>query len=110
MTRGRVSRVLAWALCRRFQHRSRRGPSALGEFWLASDAITNSDRDRPGTRAFAKVRAEVPPEEIDEFFVVGCTVGAYIVFPYGKRIDDKTRWSINQSRGHVRADRFDLTL
>lgn len=64
------------------------------------------------SRAFAKVLAEVPAEEIDEFFAAGCTVAAYIVFPYGKRIDGRTSWSINQSGGMraLIADLFDLML
>lgn len=46
------------------------------------------------------------------FYDLGCTVGAYVVFPLPVQVDDEWRQSINQRRGmeaRIR-DRFDLTL
>ncbi len=58
------------------------------------------------------VLREVPPAELTAFYDLGCTVGAYTVFPYAIQIDGKWRRSINQARGmhHQVRDRFDLTL
>ena len=89
-----------------------RHESTLGTFQLASDAITNtySMRDRP--RALVEARTGVPQHEIDAFYDLGCTVGAYTVFPRPVHANGRRRISINQARGmHPRiGDRFDLTL
>lgn len=58
------------------------------------------------------VLAEIPPDEVSAFSDLGCTVGAYVVFPPQVHRDGKWRRSINQARetnGKIR-DRFDLTL
>jgi hypothetical protein len=49
------------------------------------------------------------PNEVDELFNIGSTIGAYILFPKNK-IDNK--FTINQARGvnSLIDDRFDLTL
>ena len=54
----------------------------------------------------------MPPEEVASFFDLGCTVGAYVVFPLQVHRDGKWRRSINQARGTNGKihDRFDLTL
>lgn len=86
--------------------------SDRGEFWLSSDAITTSYRGWTRPASIVKVVAETPPDKVGAFFDLGCTVGAYIVFPFGAGVDGKVQRSINQVRGTsapVR-DRFDLTL
>ncbi|MGD1820456.1 MAG: DUF6994 family protein [Pleomorphochaeta sp.] len=79
--------------------------SELGEFSLGSDAITHSYRNQKNKQWLVKQI----PNEVDELFDVGCTIGAYTLFP-NKRIDKKP--TINQARGVNRLidDRFDLTL
>lgn len=79
--------------------------SELGEFFLGSDAITHSYRNQKRKRWLTK---EVP-DEVNELFDVGSTIGAYTVFPKN-RIDNK--FTINQARGvnTLIDDRFDLTL
>lgn len=80
--------------------------SALGEFSLSSDAIGHTYRY---VKAMAPVIEQVPIEELEEFYSVCSTIGAYIVFP-SQRIDAKP--TINGARGmHWKIrDRFDLTL
>ena len=79
--------------------------SELGEFYLGSDAITHSYRDQ----IRKKWLTEQIPNEVNELFDIGSTIGAYIIFP-NNRIDGKH--TINQARGFNRLidDRFDLTL
>lgn len=79
--------------------------SELGEFYFGSDAITHSYKNQKRK----KWLTEQIPNEINELFDTGSTIGAYIIFP-NKRIDGKH--TINQARGVNRSidDRFDLTL
>lgn len=86
--------------------------SRLGEFWLASDAITHTYTTWTRPARLVATLAQVPHEELAAFYDLGCTVGAYLVFPTQKQVDGKWRMSINQQRGvHPRIrDRFDLTL
>ena len=79
--------------------------SELGEFYLGSDAITHSYRNQIRKKWFT----EQIPDEVNELFDTGSTIGAYIIFP-NSRIDGKH--TINQARGITRFidDRFDLTL
>ena len=79
--------------------------SEQGEFNLGSDAITHSYKNQ--TRKQWLVRQI--PNEVDELFDTGSTIGAYTLFPRNK-IDNK--FTINQARGiNSRIDdRFDLTL
>lgn len=79
--------------------------SKLGEFFLGSDAITHSYRNHKRKQWLT----EQIPNEVNELFDVGSTIGAYIVFP-NHRIDGKH--TINQARGvnSLIDDRFDLTL
>jgi hypothetical protein len=86
--------------------------SHLGEFRLASDAITHTYRQWNRPPALVEARDQVPQHEIDAFLRLGCTVGAYTVFPRRVRADGKWRLSINQARGlhPLIGDRFDLTL
>lgn len=75
------------------------------EYFLGSDAITHSYRNHKGKH---QVISQIP-DDVNELFVAGSTIGAYILFP-NNRIDGKQ--TINQARG-VHAlinDRFDLTL
>lgn len=91
----------------RLQHQS-----ALGEFWLSSDAITHTYSRWTKPARMVAVLQQVPKEQVEAFYDLGCTVGAYVVFPYGAKVDGKWRQSINQRRGTLAAirDRFDLTL
>jgi hypothetical protein len=79
--------------------------SALGEFSLGSDAITHSYKNQIKKRWLT----EQVPDQVQELFEIGSTIGAYIIFP-NKQIDRKQ--TINQARGMSRLidDRFDLTL
>lgn len=79
--------------------------SALGDFSLGSDAITHSYRDH---RNKSWLTRQIP-NEVQELFDRGSTIGAYLVFP-NNQVDRKQ--TINQDRGIKRLidDRFDLTL
>ena len=79
--------------------------SELGEFILGSDAITHSYKNQKKKYWLIKQI----PNEVDELFDTGSTIGAYTLFPKNK-IDNK--FTINQARGVNRLidDRFDLTL
>ena len=79
--------------------------SELGEFYLGSDAITHSYKHQ----VRKKWLTEKIPNEVNELFDTGSTIGAYIIFP-NNRIDGKH--TINQARGvnNLIDDRFDLTL
>ena len=79
--------------------------SELGEFLLGSDAITHSYRNHKRKKWIT----EQIPNEVNELFDAGSTIGAYIIFP-NNRIDGKH--TINQARGvnSFIDDRFDLTL
>ena len=80
--------------------------SALGEFFLSSDAIGHTYRR---VKKMSHVIDTIQPEVINSFFSTCSTIGAYIVFP-SKKIDNKM--TINGARGinHKIQDRFDLTL
>jgi len=79
--------------------------SELGEFFLGSDAIIHSYKNHKRKRWII----EKIPDEVNELYNAGCTIGGYIIFPNNK-IDGKN--TINQARGVNRKidDRFDLTL
>ena len=80
--------------------------SELGEFLLGSDAITHSYRNRKMNKQ--KIVEQIP-EDANELFEIGSTIGAYTIFPKNQ-IDKKQ--TINQARGMnvFIDDRFDLTL
>jgi len=80
--------------------------SDLGDFRLSSDAFGHTYKN---TKKIAHIISQVPTEEIDSFFAVCSTIGAYILFPSNK-IDGKM--TINGARGCSAkiGDRFDLTL
>jgi hypothetical protein len=75
------------------------------EFFLGSDAITHSYKNHKRKHWLT----EQIPDEVNEIFNSGSTIGAYIIFPNNK-IDGKH--TINQARGvnSFIDDRFDLTL
>ncbi len=79
--------------------------SDLGEFILGSDAITHSYKNHKRKDWLTKQI----PNDVDELFDAGSTIGAFTIFP-NNRIDGKH--TINQARGvnHLIDDRFDLTL
>jgi hypothetical protein len=80
--------------------------SAIGEFFLSSDAITHSYAQ---TKKLSKVVSQVDPAKVISLYKTGSTIGAYIVFP-GNRINGKS--TLNGARGLNAKikDRFDLTL
>lgn len=77
--------------------------SAMGEFWLSSDAVIPTFKWAP------HIKAAIPDEELQAFIAVGYTIGGMMLFPMNQ-IDGK--WTINQARGCTKkiGDRFDLTL
>ena len=79
--------------------------SDLGRFTFGSDAITHSYKNQKPKEWITRQI----PDEVNELFNVGSTIGGYIIFP-NNRIDRKM--TINQARGVRRLidDRFDLTL
>lgn len=79
--------------------------SELGEFFLGSDAITHSYKNQKRKNWIV---TQIP-NEVNELFNAGSTIGAYILFP-NTRING--RHTINQARGvnSLIDDRFDLTL
>jgi hypothetical protein len=79
--------------------------SEHGEFLLGSDAITHSYRNQKRKQWLI----QQIPNDVDELFEIGSTIGAYIIFPKNQ-IDKK--FTINQARGVITLidDRFDLTL
>ena len=80
--------------------------SALGEFFLSSDSIGHT---YSRVKKMSHIIDEISQTEIDNFFSICSTIGAYIIFP-AKRINNKM--TINGARGvnHKIQDRFDLTL
>lgn len=79
--------------------------SALGNYSLGSDAITHSYKNQ----VKKKWLTTQIPEEVQQLFDRGSTIGAYLIFP-NNQID--RQHTINQARGVSRLidDRFDLTL
>jgi hypothetical protein len=79
--------------------------SELGEFFLGSDAITHSYRNHKRKLWLT----EQIPNEVNELFNIGSTIGAYTIFPNNRINGNHT---INQARGvnGLIDDRFDLTL
>lgn len=77
--------------------------SEIGEFNLGSDAITHSYRNQKRKQWLIKQI----PNEVNELFEIGSTIGAYTLFPKNK-IDNK--FTINQARGvnSLIDDRFDF--
>lgn len=80
--------------------------SELGEFFLSSDAVGHTYKNTLGMHHIIK---KISPGEIESFYSLCSTIGAYIIYP-SKRVDNKM--TINGARGtNVRIkDRFDLTL
>lgn len=80
--------------------------SRLGDFSLSSDSIGHTYKY---VKAMSRIIQEIPEGEINQFFSICSTIGAYIVFP-SRRIEGKP--TINGARGlhHKIRDRFDLTL
>ena len=80
--------------------------SELGEFFLSSDAIGHTYKN---VKKMAHIVNQITPDEMNSFFSLCSTIGAFIMFP-SKKIDNKI--TINGARGinHKIKDRFDLTL
>lgn len=79
--------------------------SEIGEFYLGSDSITHSYKSQKRK----KWLTEQIPNDVDEIFNAGSTIGGFILFP-NKSINRKN--TINQARGvnPYIDDLFDLTL
>jgi hypothetical protein len=80
--------------------------SKLGEFYLSSDSIGHT---YSRVKKMAHIIEGISSQEIEDFFSICSTIGAYIIFP-AKRINNKM--TINGARGvnHKIQDRFDFTL
>jgi hypothetical protein len=80
--------------------------SALGEFSLSSDTISNSLRHQ---KRMSPIVSQVPREQLDAFQALGATPGAITLFP-GNKVDGGL--TINVARGFNSriGDRIDLTL
>ena len=80
--------------------------SNLGEFYLSSDCIGHT---YSRIKSMSSIIDEFPSNEIESFYRLCSTIGAYIIYPC-KRIDNKM--TFNGARGTNRKikDRFDLTL
>lgn len=80
--------------------------SEQGEFFLSSDSIGHTYRN---SKPMAEVISQVPEDELDAFFALASTIGAYTIFP-ARTVNRKP--TINGARGmHPKVgDRFDLTL
>ena len=91
----------------RFRYSKTTSPqTSLGEFLLSSDSIGHT---YSRVKKMSHIIDEISHEEIDSFFSICSTIGAYIIFP-AKRINNKM--TINGARGvnHKIQDRFDLLL
>lgn len=86
--------------------------SDLGEFWLSSDGLVHTYSRWLRPLRLVEVIQQVPPQEVERFYDLACTVGAYLVFPTQVYVDGRWRQTVNQRRGmHPKIrDRFDLTL
>ena len=80
--------------------------SELGEFFLSSDAVGHTYKN---IQSMSHIINNIPSNEIDSFYALCSTIGAYIIYP-SKRVDKKM--TINGARGTNGKikDRFDLTL
>ena len=80
--------------------------SELGEFFLSSDAIGHTYKN---IQNMSHIINKIPSDEIDSFYALCSTIGAYIIYP-SKRVGKKM--TINGARGTNGKikDRFDLTL
>ena len=80
--------------------------SELGEFFLSSDAVGHTYKN---IQSMSHIITKIPSDEIDLFYALCSTIGAYIIYP-SKRVDKKM--TINGARGTNGKikDRFDLTL
>ena len=76
------------------------------EFILSSDAFGHTYRN---TKKMSHIISKVPISEIESFYSICYTIGAFILFP-AKRVNNKV--TINAARGMNAkiGDRFDLTL
>tara|TARA_B110000003_G_C16491761_1_gene473743 strand:+ start:149 stop:847 length:699 start_codon:yes stop_codon:yes gene_type:complete len=80
--------------------------SEIGEFTISSDAIGHTYHT---WKIMDPIIKEIPSNEIDEFWAICSTIGAYMVFP-SKKVNNKM--TINGARGlnKLIKDRFDLSL
>ncbi|MFC8503064.1 DUF6994 family protein [Pedococcus sp. NPDC057267] len=89
-----------------------RHESQLGSFQLSSDTIVATYARWKGPLRLLTVVSAAPPAEVAAFNRAASAVGAFLVFPLGRRSAAERPQSINQARGIHPAirDRFDLTL
>lgn len=80
--------------------------SDRGEFSFSSDSIGHTYRH---SKLVMDVVSQVPKAELDAFFALASTIGAYTIFP-GRTVNQKPTingaWGMHPKIG----DRFDLTL
>ena len=80
--------------------------STLGEFYLSSDSIGHTYSK---TKSMHHIIKNMPPEDIDAFFGLCSTIGAYIIYP-SKRVDNKMTFNGARGVDSKIKDRFDLSL
>ena len=79
-------------------------------FWLGSDAIVPTWSAPGWTRSFTPDLVSEIVADVDDFFRVASTIGAYILFP--RNGSGRSGSTLNQLRGTTPgiSDRFDLTV
>ena len=76
--------------------------STLGEFFLSSDAIGHTYKN---AKRMSHIIEKIPSQEIEEFYSLTLTIGAFIIFPSktidelknkGHKISVDTEWSLGR--------------
>ena len=80
--------------------------SGLGELFLASDSIGHTYKN---VKKMKHIVDRIPSDQINSFYSLCSTVGAYVVFP-SKKIENKMTINVARGMNHKIQDRFDLTL
>ena len=80
--------------------------SSLGEFYLSTDSICNTYSKAKNMQDIVK---NISPDEINKFYKLCSTVGAYIIYP-SKKIQNKMTFNIARGINSKIKDRFDLSL
>ncbi|AIZ55953.1 hypothetical protein Mpt1_c00460 [Candidatus Methanoplasma termitum] len=82
--------------------------SEIGTFSLSSDSIVHT-YSRLKNGHMTEVVGSLPKHDIDAFYDLVCTIGAYLVFPSNK-IDNKATINVERGFNGLIKDRFDFTL
>jgi hypothetical protein len=80
--------------------------SGLGELFLSSDAIGHTYKN---VKKMKHIVDRIPSDQVNSFYSLCSTVGAYVVFP-SKKIENKMTINVARGMNHKIQDRFDLTL